>query len=103
MTPAGYFSPPDLLLWSLYFLYKVRRELGYGWETDYVVFMYPSLLIEFFQSLRNLKLFFGGPDTFRQHSQFILLHDVVQSSPADDAGLRVRTQRPNWPICTCLW
>ena len=46
MTPSGYFPPPYLLLWSLYFLYKVRRELGHGWETDYVVFMYPSLLTQ---------------------------------------------------------
>ena len=64
MIPSGYFPPPYLLLWSLYFLYKVRRELGHGWET---VFMYPSLLIQFillitfFESLRNLKL-----DIFRR-------------------------------------
>ena len=54
---------------------------GQGW----VVFMYISLLIQlilvgFFESLRNLKLYFRGPDTFWQHSQFILLYGSKPTS-----------------------
>ena len=51
----------------------VEGDKSHGWETDYVVSVCPSLLIQLIVLigfLRNLKLYFGGLDTLQQHSQF---------------------------------